>query len=87
MLTKRTLLLTAPGLLMGYLAAAQNPSAGAASTGSDILFWVLVGILAIVGLMVIVTGASVAAVARLPHGSSAASSDQTATSEKGNTVC
>jgi hypothetical protein len=83
MLTQRTLLLTATGLLTGYLAAAQSPSAGAASTGSDILFWVLVGILAIVGLMVMVTGASVASVARLPQ----ASPDQTANSEKGNTVC
>ena len=86
MLTKRTLLMTATGLLMGYLAAAQSSSAAATSTGSDILFWVLVGILAIVGLMVIVTGASVASVARLPHGS-ATSPDQTANSEEGNTTC
>ena len=87
MLTKRTLLMTATGLLMGYLAAAQSPTGTAPSTGSDILFWVLVGILAIVGLMVIVTGASVASVARLPHGHSATTPDQTANSEEGNTVC
>lgn len=60
MLTKRTLLLTATGLLTGYLAGAQTPAAAPATSGSTILFWLLLGVLGIVLVLTLITGASAA---------------------------
>ena len=52
MLSKRTLLMTAPGLLGGYLAAAQTPAAAPAATSTaDTLFWLLLGALVLVLLV------------------------------------
>lgn len=67
MLAKRSLLMTATGLLTGYLAAGQTPAPAAAASGSDVLFWVLVGVLGVVALLVIVAVASVASATSSPY--------------------
>ena len=52
MLTKRTLLMTATGLLAGYLAAGQTTAPAAPpATDADTLFWVLIGALVLVLLV------------------------------------
>ncbi|MGY2134769.1 hypothetical protein ACW9KT_21245 [Hymenobacter sp. HD11105] len=60
MLTKRTTVFTALGLLGTQLAAAQTAPTAPAPTGPDLLFWLLGGILGIVLIVVLVTGASMA---------------------------
>ena len=52
MLTKRTLLMTATGLLVGYLAAGQTTAPAAPpATAADTLFWILMGALVLVLLV------------------------------------
>ena len=52
MLTKRTLLMTATGLLVGYLAAGQTTAPAAPpATAADTLFWILIGALVLVLLV------------------------------------
>ena len=52
MLSKRTLLMTATGLLVGFLAAAQTPAAPTPpATAADTLFWLLLGALVLVLLV------------------------------------
>ena len=52
MLTKRTLLMTATGLLVGYLAAGQTTvPAAPPATAADTLFWILIGALVLVLLV------------------------------------
>ena len=52
MLTKRTLLMTATGLLLGYLAAGQTTAPAAPpATAADTLFWILMGALVLVLLV------------------------------------
>ena len=52
MLTKRTLLMTATGLLVGYLAAGQTTALAAPpATAADTLFWILIGALVLVLLV------------------------------------
>ncbi|QIX62303.1 hypothetical protein FY528_16715 [Hymenobacter lutimineralis] len=88
MLTKRTVLLTATGLLTGYLAGAQTPAAAPATSGSTILFWLLLGVLGIVLVLTLVAGASVAsAVQRPPAAQTPATQDQTPSTQKGAAVC
>ncbi|AIZ62525.1 hypothetical protein PK28_00315 [Hymenobacter sp. DG25B] len=87
MLAKRTVLLTATGLLTGYLAAAQTPAAAPATSGSSILFWLLLGILGIVLIVTLVTGASAAAaIQHHPISQDAASHDQNNSTEKGASI-
>ena len=86
MLTKRTLLMTATGLLVGYLAAGQTTMPNtAAAPSSDALFWVLVGLLGIIGLMVLVTGTSLASATRRPALPTV--NQPVTTAEKGATAC
>ncbi|MBC6990532.1 hypothetical protein [Hymenobacter sp. BT491] len=68
MLTWRTFLLTATGLLTGYVAAAQTPatSASAASSTQGMLFWFVVGILGLVLLVVLLASAMITVQLR-PH--------------------
>jgi hypothetical protein len=89
MLTLRTGLLTATGLLTGYLAAGQSTSPAAADQGSDILFWLLAGVLGIVLLMVLVTGSSLALATRRHHQTGLESSEQTSSTqaEEGSATC
>jgi len=65
MLTARTVLLTAAGLFANHLAAGQP--AAPAPTASGMLFWLLGGLLGLVLLMALVTGASLASAARSPQ--------------------
>jgi heme/copper-type cytochrome/quinol oxidase subunit 2 len=88
MLTKRTVLLTASGLLTGYLAAAQTPAAAPATSGSSILFWVMLGVLGMVLVLTLVTGASVAsAVHHFPAAKDTAAQDQNPSTQKGASIC
>lgn len=64
MLSKRTALMTATGLLTGYLATAQSSAPTSASPGADLLFWLLAGVLGLVLLLVVVAGGSLASAAR-----------------------
>ncbi|MDU0372040.1 hypothetical protein ACFPAF_16675 [Hymenobacter endophyticus] len=67
MLARRSLLMTATGLLTSYLAAGQTPATAPAPSGSDALFWVLVGVLGLVALLVVVVGTSVASATSSPY--------------------
>ncbi|GAA4356503.1 hypothetical protein GCM10023185_20330 [Hymenobacter saemangeumensis] len=87
MLSKRTLLMAATGLLIGYLAKAESPAAASADAGSSILFWLLTGALGLVGLLVIVTGASVASATRHAPLRPAALNQSEPQAEKGSAVC
>ena len=63
MLTNRTGLLIATGLLTGYTAAAQTPEAppkAAGMTEQEVLFWVLLGVLGLLLLMLLFTGITIA---------------------------
>lgn len=64
MLTTRSFLLTATGLLTGFAAAAQSTTATAGPQPVDILSWVTWAAAAIVLLMAIITGASVTSAAQ-----------------------
>ncbi|WP_210517930.1 hypothetical protein [Hymenobacter terricola] len=61
MLTKRTLLLLATGLLIGYAAAAQDASPAAPAAAPDFLLSLLLGVLGLVAVAVLLTGLLVAA--------------------------
>ena len=84
MLTKRAFMLTAASLLLtGNMAFGQT-----ANNGSDILFWVLGGILIIVLLMVLVAGASLASATRQVRQHAAAATNQSITqAEEGAPTC
>ncbi|MET4075917.1 cbb3-type cytochrome c oxidase N-terminal domain-containing protein [Hymenobacter sp. UYCo722] len=60
MLTKRTLLLLATGLLIGYAAAAQTPDAPPAKAApiseQEVLFWLLLSLLGLLLLALLFTG-------------------------------
>ncbi|MGI4742761.1 MAG: hypothetical protein ACRYG7_46985 [Janthinobacterium lividum] len=54
MLSRRSLLMTTTGLLLGYLAAAQTtdaPSPAATAANADMLSWMLGGVLCAAGLV------------------------------------
>lgn len=87
MLTKRAFLLIAVGLFSGNLALGQTPTP--AATGTDMLFWLLGGILGIVLIMVLVTGASLASATlrRSQHQTGPASTSSSTNSQKGVTSC
>lgn len=88
MLAKRIVPLTATGLLTGYLAGAQTPAAAPATSGSSILFWLLLGVLGIVLVLTLVTGASVvSAVHHPPVAKDAANQDQDPSTQKGASIC
>jgi|GEM_PF-4230604 len=88
MLSKRTLLLTAPALLTSFLATAQSTSQASSNAGASILFWLLVGILGVVLLLVIVTGASVASATRYtPLRPAPETIHSTPQAEEGTVVC
>lgn len=65
MLTRRTLLMTLGGLLMGYLASGQTPAGSSAAT-QNMLFWFVAGLLALVVLVVLLMGSMMAVQIR-PH--------------------
>lgn len=89
MLARRTTVLTALGLLGAQLAAAQSAPSAPAPTGTDMLFWLLGGILCILLIVVLVTGASVAsAVARRSLRPTDSATDQSgAHTEEGVAQC
>ncbi|GAB2463889.1 hypothetical protein GCM10011375_15900 [Hymenobacter qilianensis] len=84
MLTKRAFLLTAAGLLLtGNMAFGQT-----ATTGADMLFWLLGGILIIVLLMVLIAGASLASATRQVRQHTASATNQSITEvEEGAPTC
>ncbi|SHL17862.1 hypothetical protein [Hymenobacter psychrotolerans] len=86
MLTKRTFFLTGLGLLMGYLAAAQTPAAPA-SGGSNLLFGFVLGLLALVALAVVLTGAMVSSQLRHRRQYSAETPTDTTAAERGVPAC
>ncbi|MBD2715953.1 hypothetical protein KBK19_13000 [Microvirga sp. STR05] len=86
MLTKRTFFLTGLGLLMGYLAAAQTPAAPAPD-GPDFLFGFVVGLLGLVAVAVVLTGAMVSSQLKHRRQYSAETPTDTAASERGVPTC
>lgn len=86
MLTKRTFFLTGVGLLMGYLAAAQTPAASA-SGSSNLLFGFVLGLLALVALAVVLTGAMVSSQLKHRRQYSAETPTDTTASERGIPTC
>ncbi len=67
MLTKRTFLMTATGLLMGYLAAGQSttPAPAAGPSPVDLLSWVTWGAAGVVLLMGVLVAGSLASAGRI----------------------
>lgn len=67
MLTKRTFLMAATGLFIGYVAAAQTtaPAAAAGPTPVDLLTWITWGAAGIVLLMTILTAGSLTGAGRV----------------------
>jgi len=67
MLTKRTFLMAATGLFIGYVAAGQTtaPAAAAGSTPVDLLTWITWGAAGIVLLMTVLTAGSLAGAGRV----------------------
>ena len=86
MLTKRIFLLTGLGLLMGYLATAQTPAAPA-SGGSSLLFSFVLGLLVLVALAVVLTGAMVSSQLKHRRQYSAETPNDTTASERGIPTC
>lgn len=84
MLTKRAFLLTASGLLLtANMAFGQTPA-----TSTDMLFWLLGGILILMLLMVLVAGASLASATRQVRHHEASATNQSITKvEEGSSVC
>ncbi|WP_133272951.1 hypothetical protein [Hymenobacter radiodurans] len=86
MLIKRTFLLLAAGLSSGNLALGQTLAP--TTTGSDMLFWLLGGILILVLLMVLVAGASLASATRQVRQHAAPATNQSITqAEEGAPTC
>ncbi|MBC6608071.1 hypothetical protein H8B13_14685 [Hymenobacter sp. BT188] len=84
MLTKRAFLLTASGLLLtASMAFGQTPA-----TSTDMLFWLLGGILILVLLLVLVAGASLASATRQVRHYEASATNQSITkAEEGAPTC
>ena len=64
MLSKRTLLMTATGLLIGFITAAQTPNSSGNSSPSSLLFWLMLVALVVVLISALGTGASVVSATR-----------------------